>query len=230
MSPPWRVDRQRGTAGELMEASTALLAPVPSEVPERRVRLLDVTTVAVVLGSAQPDAHVDRARVGRAGVDVVRRGSGGGAVLVGPGLVSWVDVLLPRGDPLWDHDVGRAFWWLGQAWADALGGVGVRPAVVWRGPARRTSWSDRVCFAGVGPGEVTLAGRKVVGMCQRRTRQGALFQCALPIVWEPTALVDLLALGRDGRAAAAAELEPAARGLGSEVAAAAVAELVDRLP
>jgi hypothetical protein len=50
----------------------------------------------------------------------------------------------------------------------------------------RTEWSDRVCFAGIGPGEVLdAAGRKVVGISQRRTRGSARFQCAALGRWDP---------------------------------------------
>lgn len=136
----------------------------------RSVTVCEATDTAVVRGPDRP--------------------TGGGAVLVAPGDPLWVDVVLPRGDPLWDDDVGRAFWWLGEAWAAAVGG----DAVVHRGPMIRTRWSDAVCFAGLGPGEVTVDGRKAVGMAQRRTREGALFQCAVHRTWDPTPLVSQLGL------------------------------------
>jgi lipoate-protein ligase A len=150
----------------------------------RTARTLSVTSPALVLGSSQADVTAKS-------VDVVRRRSGGGAVLVAPGDVVWVDVFLPRGDALWHDDVGRAFWWLGDAWARALG---IGETVVHRGAMVRTALSDLVCFAGLGPGEVTVAGAKVVGMAQRRTREGALFQCAVPLRWDPGAYAELLGL------------------------------------
>ena len=42
-----------------------------------------------------------------------------------------------------------------------------------------TPWSDLVCFAGLGPGEVLLDGRKLVGLSQRRTRNGVRIQGTL---------------------------------------------------
>ena len=139
-----------------------------------------------MLGSTQP-------AVDAPGIDVVRRRSGGGAVLVGPGEVVWVDVLLPADDPLWEEDVGRAFHWLGRVWVDALASLGVDPA--WHdGALVCTPWCRQVCFAGLGPGEVTVAGRKVVGLAQRRTRAGALFQCAALLQWDSEGMVELLSL------------------------------------
>jgi hypothetical protein len=100
----------------------------------------------------------------------------------------WVDVVLPRGDDLWDDDIGRATHWLGDAWAGAIGDR----AFVHRGSMVRNEWSDIVCFAGLGPGEVTVDGRKVVGISQRRTREAARFQCVAYERWDPQPLLDLL--------------------------------------
>lgn len=117
-------------------------------------------------------------------------------MLVGPGEVLWVDVLLPAGDPLWEDDVGRSFHWLGQAWVDALAAVGVKAS--WHdGPMVCTPWCRQVCFAGIGPGEVTIDGRKVVGFAQRRTRAGALFQCAALLKWDPAEMARLVGLDAD---------------------------------
>ena len=151
----------------------------------RSVTVCEATSTAVVLGSTQPEPPS-----APGDVPVVRRRSGGGAVWVAPGDPLWVDVVVPRDDPLWEDDVGRAFWWLGEAWAAALGDG----AEVHRGGLCTTPWSRQVCFAGLGPGEVTIGGRKAVGIAQRRTREGALFQCALHRTWDPAPLVARLGL------------------------------------
>ena len=144
---------------------------------------------------------------------MVHRRSGGAAVLVEPGAAVWVDVTIPASDPRWDHDVGRAFHWLGSVWVGVLAAAGV-PAVMYDGPMQRTAWSPSVCFAGLGPGEVTAGGRKVVGMSQRRTREAALFQCCAALRWEPQRLLDLLALDPADRERGAAELAGVAAALG----------------
>ena len=121
-------------------------------------------------------------------------------MLVRPGELLWVDVLVPADDPLWEADVGRSFHWLGQVWVDALQAVGIEAS--WhRGPLICRPWCRQVCFAGIGPGEVTVDGRKVVGMAQRRTRAGALFQCAALLRWDPDEMARLLDLGTEGAAA-----------------------------
>ena len=176
----WPLERRATTAARFH----ALEVPDPAA---RAVWVAEPTGPALVLGSAQPDADV---RPG-AGIDVVRRRSGGGAVLVVPGDVLWVDVIVPAGDELWDDDVGRAAHWLGDVWVAALAALGVA-GEVHEGALIRTAWSPQVCFAGLGPGEVVVDGRKVVGISQRRTRSAARFQCAALARWDPDALADLL--------------------------------------
>ena len=171
---------------------------------------MQVAGPAIVLGSAQPQEHVDFVATERAGVEVARRRSGGGAVLVTESGVLWVDVVLPAGDPLWNDDVGKAALWVGQAWADALCRLGVGDATVWKERMLTTEWSSRVCFAGVAPGEVLVGGRKAVGVSQRRTRRAALFQTAVLLEWRPAGLLRLLALDQDSRRRAEEELASAA--------------------
>lgn len=177
----WEVERVSGSPAEIH--SLGLPSPV-----RRLVRRCEATSAAVVLGSTQPDPPPSSA----GSLPVVRRRSGGGAVLVVPGDVLWVDVVVPRHDALWDDDVGRAFHWLGDAWAAAVGRADTH-----RGPLVTTPWSRAVCFAGLGPGEVTVDGRKVVGIAQRRTRDGALFQCAALLAWHPGPLAERLGLAPD---------------------------------
>lgn len=216
----WVLEHHRGRAADLHARS------VPEPVAPA-LWWFDVERPALVLGSTQDEATIDRARAAAAGVDVARRRSGGGAVLVSPVDVTWVDVILPATDPRWDPDVGRSFRWLGDAWVRVLADLGVPHLAVHDGPLVSGPWSDRVCFGGIGPGEVLAEGRKVVGISQRRTRTGARFQCAVLHRWEPARLVDLLALAEGERARATEDLAPLAVGLAA--VAADPAGVVERL-
>ena len=141
---------------------------------------------ALVLGSSQAMATVDVEFCRSAGIDVVRRRSGGGGVYVHPTESLWVDVVIPRDDELWSDDIGRSMWWLGDAWMSALTDAGMEHLSVHRGSMVSNDWSRTVCFAGLGPGEV-LAGEsgKVVGISQRRTREMARFQCIVYRSFDP---------------------------------------------
>jgi lipoate-protein ligase A len=165
-------------------------APLLEPPVQRAVRWGHPTSTAIVLGRAQAAPAV------AADLPVVRRVSAGGAVLVSPDGPAWADITIPRSDPLWDDDVGRASWWVGEVWSAALVGLGLDPASlrVHRGPMARRSLGAHVCFAGLAEGEVILDGAKIVGVSQRRTRDGALFQCAVLLEWDPDPLLSALGL------------------------------------
>jgi lipoate---protein ligase len=224
----WPLERHQGSAQQLHLASAARLAEASLET--RTARLLQVTRPAIVLGSTQAASDVDEEAAASLGVDVARRRSGGGAVLVDPAELVWVDLILPVRDPLWEADIGKAPWWVGAAWASAIDRIGAGPAHVWQGPMQSSPWSKRICFAGLGSGEVLVGGRKVVGVSQRRTRYGALFQTAALLRWDPSELLDLLQLTADERAQGKRELASVAAGLGAARGDELLAHLLAALP
>ncbi|HEY8546636.1 MAG TPA: hypothetical protein VIL36_16365 [Acidimicrobiales bacterium] len=183
----WHVEHRRGSAAALHGAD------LPDPLP-RSVWVLDIDRPALVLGSTQDERVVDHTVAASLGIEVVRRRSGGGAVLLVPGEVAWLDVIVPAGDPLWDDDVGRSSRWLGHLWQDVLSEWGIGDTDVHTGPLACGPLGRLVCFCAVGPGEVTRGDRKVVGISQRRTRAGARFQCAVYTHWDPGLLQPLLRL------------------------------------
>ena len=215
----WEIQHPRGSVAEGHGAVGAITSRVVLQ------HQVDRTTV--VLGSGQRDLPGLASRASAMGLDVVRRRSGGGAVLLRPEGVMWVDLLIPRGDPLWDDDVGRSSSWLGAAWVDALAVVGVE-SDVHRG-AHTTGLTGRaVCFVSRAAGEVLCGGRKVIGISQRRDRSGARFQCAVLFGDDAATnsvapLVDLLKL--EPRAEALVEVEARVGGLPSGLGAPGPEEL-----
>jgi len=182
----FRVEHHVGSAAELHDLDW----PEPL-VPT--VWILQVTSPALVLGSAARHHPLDLAPLAQAGLEVVVRRSGGGAVVVEPGNGVWLDVVVPRSDPVWVDDVSRSFGWLGRVWVTALASLGLT-AEVHSGPPDRGALAAAACFAGLGAGEVTLDGAKAVGLSQRRTRAGARFQSCCYRRWNPE---PLRALGLD---------------------------------
>lgn len=123
----------------------------------------------IVLGASQSSLLP---QVAAPGLETVVRGSGGSAVLAGPWMLS-VSAVLPaehacaRGGPM------PAYEWLGRHCASAMRelGVGLARATPDKRDAGDLRWA---CFAGLSPWEVTVDGRKLVGLAQRRRRQGVL--------------------------------------------------------
>ena len=146
----------------------------------------------LVLGSTQSERDVDLRVVDTLRVDVVRRRSGGGAVLLMPGEFVWLDLVIPAGDFLWLNDVGAAMVWVGELWQRTLAQFGVA-GEVHRSGLVTTEWSRQVCFAGVGTGEVMVGDSKLVGISQRRTREYARFQSMCHLRWRPELVAAMVA-------------------------------------
>lgn len=201
--------------------------PIPDDLTEAEAWSFEPDGPALVLGSAQDHTVADAAATTAAGVDVVRRRSGGGAVFVDPAHSVWVDVIVPPTDPRWSDDVRTSVLWLGEAWQRALARVGITTTLYDEG-LEKTAWGRLVCFAALGPGEVLVGDRKLVGISQRRTRAGARFQCIVYDRWDPSDVLDLVHLSPADRATAQAALADRATGVGdrlAEVRAAILAEL-----
>jgi lipoate---protein ligase len=182
----WQVETLDASAQEIHSLG------VPEDV-SRTLRVCVPTHPALILGSTQSEADVDMRAADELGVEIARRRSGGGAVLVDNDDIIWLDVLISRDDTLWNDDVGNAFAWLGNVVGSVLSaefdvsGVGVHD-----GALIQTAWSRKICFAGLGPGECTVDDKKVVGISQRRTKNGALFQVAVNKRFDAVKLARLL--------------------------------------
>ena len=192
--------------------------------------VFDIERPALVLGSSQSIDTIDRDAVSAGGIELVRRRSGGGAVLLDPGEVVWFDVIVPA--PLLAQaglgtDVAAAMRWVGGLLSVALGGLGVI-AAVHQGPMVTTPWSPVICFDGLGPGELVRGDAKLVGISARRTRDHTRFQCAMPLTWRVDRLIGLLTPPRP----AATALRPVARApvaVGAALPAATAAALAATL-
>lgn len=166
----------------------ALAAPVPRP----RWRVWQYREAAIVVGRAQGLEPAG------AGLPVLRRPTGGGAVLVGPWMVG-VSVVMSAACPLVGTGVTTAYRWMGLAHARWLRGFGLdaRPC---RGPGTPApAGLDWACFAGLSPWEVTVGGRKITGLAQAR-RGGAVVLSAGTLLAAPPWQQLCAAVGREGQA------------------------------
>jgi lipoate---protein ligase len=163
---------------------------------------------ALVLGSSQrlEDFHSP------ADLPLVRRGTGGGAVIC-DGSYLMLDIVLPAGDSRIEDDLAESYRWLADRLLVALRATGVDelravPPLEARAVDERARRAGRLaCWAGLGPYELVDArGRKVVGLAQRRRRGAALFQAAGYLGGTRDRLADLLPADEVARADVRARL------------------------
>jgi lipoate-protein ligase A len=146
------------------------------------------------LGYAQRFPAAGRAACARAGVGVVRRATGGRAVLHGVDLtyaVAAPEALLPSG-------VRPTYELLAGALRTALRGLGVEAERQAPRPAADPA-ADFDCFAEPAEDELCVDGRKLVGSAQRRAGRGALQHCSIRLAADPQAA--RRATGLSGRGA-----------------------------
>ncbi len=184
------------------------------------IRWYVVSERALVLGASQKTPAVDLAACRDAGVAVYQRSAGGATVLVDGDMLG-LDVALPAGDPLLARDLTASYRPFGSAWRAALRALGVAAELVdveqARASGRDTSVAAQLarlaCFGGLSPYEVTVDGRKVVGLAQVRRRHGGLFQTALQLRWDAPLMSRLLTVPPGDHAALTAALEERVVGL-----------------
>jgi lipoyl(octanoyl) transferase len=141
------------------------------------VRFYGWHPATVSLGYSQPlDETVDWAACRALGIGLVRRPTGGSAVLHEPpeGEVTY-SVVAREGDFPGADDVLETYRILGEGFAAGLGRLGVRAQLTPLARGRRTdTGSPAFCFRRAGAYELAVDGRKLVGSAQRRQRRAFL--------------------------------------------------------
>lgn len=122
---------------------------------------------ALSLGYHQSTDELDPAWFRGQGIDIVRRPTGGAAVLHLDEIT--YSLCAPLGWPGVGHSVAEIYEAVAGALVDALRELGV--AAERGGGGRPTGFA---CFAAAGGHEITVAGRKLVGSAQRRGRAAFL--------------------------------------------------------
>lgn len=158
------------------------------------------------LGYSQPAADADRAALAARGWDLVRRPTGGRAILHTAELT--YSVCGPPSDPRLAGSVLESYRILAQALLGALHRLGI-PAES-SAEASLPAGSDPrgpVCFEVPSNYEITVYGKKLIGSAQARRKDGVLQHGSLPLAGDLEGIIQgLIFPGEAERAAAARRL------------------------
>jgi lipoate-protein ligase A len=225
MSTPtetWRLVRSDAADGATnMSLDEAVLEQVTAGLSPPTLRLYRWTPPALSLGYAQPAADVDLPGLRRLGWDLVRRPTGGRAILHADELT--YAVIAPDDNPHVAGGVLASYQHLSRALLSALEILGLDVDVRSGSAVSAGDRSNPVCFEVPSAYELTASGKKIVGSAQLRRKGGVLQHGSFPLQGDITRICSALRFdGVASRAAAAARVAARA-GTASDLAGRSIA-------
>jgi lipoate-protein ligase A len=171
------------------------------EVPPT-LRLYTWEPPCLSLGLAQPYADVDLPRLQQRGWEVVRRPTGGRAILHTDELT--YSVIAAGSESAVTGTLLESYNRLAAALLRAVNAMGLKADMK---NTRRSSAdaSNPVCFEAPSAYEITVDGKKLIGSAQARRREGVLQHGSLPLAGDLSRITEALVFSSDRLRHAAAE-------------------------
>ena len=186
-----------------MAIDEALLTSVVDGTSPPVLRFYAWAPPCLSVGVNQSYADVDETRLRARGWDVVRRPTGGRAILHTDELT--YAVLAPAHEPRVQGDVLTAYRNLAQGLLAGLRHLGLPVAM----EEHRQAWEQQrhhpVCFHVPAIYEITIKGKKILGSAQSRKLRGVLQHGTLPLYGDITRILDVLVFASETERARARE-------------------------
>ena len=196
-----------------MAVDEAIMEAVRAGASPPTLRFYGWEPACLSLGHAQAASVVDWEACAAAGWDVVRRPTGGRAILHVDELT--YSVCAPESEPRLGGGVLTSYLRLSDALARGLSLLGLAPERA-PGPAHARAEQGPVCFDDPSHYEIVIAGRKLIGSAQARKRGAVLQHGTLPLYGDITRILRALD-GTDAGAHNAAALRRVATTLETAV-------------
>jgi len=198
ISPPARGSWNMAVDEAILEAATR------GDVPPT-LRLFGWQPACLSLGYAQAAADADRVRLTQRGWDLVRRPTGGKAILHTDELT--YSVAGPQTEPRLVGSVLESYRRLSAALLKALHLLGIPAQSQAEVLHSESASKGPVCFEVPSNYEITVGGKKLIGSAQARRREGVLQHGTLPLYGDLTRICAVLAFpGETERSLAADRL------------------------
>lgn len=165
------------------------------------LRLYAWTPACLSLGYAQPHADVDAQRLKERGWEIVRRATGGRAILHTDELT--YSVIAPNDEPRVSGTVLESYNRLAQALLLAVKNLNV-PVEMKQAEQNGILLNNPICFEVPSTHEITVNGKKLIGSAQARKKEGVLQHGSLPLTGDLTRICQALVFESEAARTAAA--------------------------
>jgi lipoate-protein ligase A len=182
ISPP-------GTGPWNMAVDTAVLKTSSEGNPPPTLRFYRWTPPCLSLGINQPLQDVDQQALDKLGWDLVRRPTGGRAILHTDELT--YSVIGPKDEPRLSGGVMRSYRLLSSALFAGLKHLGL-PVQVQEEKSPGAASKEPICFENPSDYEITFQGKKLLGSAQARKMGGVLQHGTLPLSGDITRITRVL--------------------------------------
>lgn len=206
MNATWRLIKTPPAPGAWnMAIDEAILEAIGAGAAPPTLRLYAWEPACLSLGYAQPFADVDHQKLAEHNWDIVRRATGGRAILHTDELT--YSVTGPQDDPQLTGGVLESYRRLSQALLLALQILGLPAEALPQPtpPAGNNRPKEPVCFEVPSNYEITVYGKKLVGSAQARKKAGVLQHGTLPLHGDLTRITKVLAFPEEAKRQQVAE-------------------------
>lgn len=197
----WRLTHTPPASGAWnMAVDTAILEAVGRGEVLPTLRLYAWDPPCLSLGYAQPVGDVEQEKVQARGWGVVRRPTGGRAILHADELT--YAVIAPKQEPRLRGGVLPSYRRISQALLKALHLLGL--PVQASSKKNTINREQAICFETPSDYEITVTGKKLIGSAQLRKKEGVLQHGTLPLFGDLTRITQVLHFSSDEKRAQAA--------------------------
>jgi len=177
-----------------MAIDESILEAITSQNAQPTLRLYSWEPACLSLGFAQPVSDVNTKELIKRGWDLVRRPTGGRAILHCDEIT--YAVIGPENDPRLDGGVLESYNKISQALLATLTNLNIPATAAPISGNQRTSRNNEhqnpVCFEVPSHYEITVNGKKLIGSAQARRKGGVLQHGSIPIRGDLTRILQVL--------------------------------------
>ncbi|MCD6356941.1 MAG: lipoate--protein ligase family protein, partial [Anaerolineaceae bacterium] len=173
-----------------MAVDEAILEAATCHAVKPTLRLYSWRPYCLSIGHAQAIAEVNLSHLADLGWDLVRRPTGGRAILHADEIT--YSICAPLDDPNVKGGVLESYRHFSNCLLEALSIIGIRADSKPKDETAKFLSKDPVCFQYPSDYEITVFGKKIIGSAQARKKDGLLQHGAIPMFGDITRIISTL--------------------------------------